>query len=119
MTRPASKARATKAEDASIGTSGARSPARRAAEPPVTVVDKVVDRKKTRTVAEGYLNFLYSPTAQDLIGKNHYRPRNAAAVRPVIAHRLSLAKTIFKPPRPQPIDRTAILASRVAPYPPL
>ncbi|MBV9508876.1 MAG: sulfate ABC transporter substrate-binding protein [Caulobacteraceae bacterium] len=50
------------------------------AEPPVAVVDKIVDRKGTRTVAEGYLNFLYSPAAQDLIGKNHYRPRNAAAV---------------------------------------
>lgn len=49
------------------------------AEPPVALVDKVVDRKKTRTVAEGYLNFLYSPLAQDLIGKNHYRPRNAEA----------------------------------------
>ena len=50
------------------------------AEPPVTLVDRVVDRRKTRTVAEGYLNFLYSPRAQDLIGKNHYRPRNAAAL---------------------------------------
>jgi sulfate transport system substrate-binding protein len=50
------------------------------AEPPVALVDKVVDRKKTRTVAEGYLNFLYSPLAQDLIGKNHYRPRNAQAL---------------------------------------
>jgi sulfate transport system substrate-binding protein len=50
------------------------------AEPPVALVDKVVDRKKTRTVAEGYLNFLYSPLAQDLIGKHHYRPREAAAV---------------------------------------
>ncbi len=50
------------------------------AEPPVAIVDKVVDRKKTRTVAEGYLNFLYSPLAQDLIGKNHYRPRNAQAL---------------------------------------
>jgi sulfate transport system substrate-binding protein len=49
------------------------------AEPPVALVDKVVDRKKTRTIAEGYLNFLYSPLAQDLIGKNHYRPRNAEA----------------------------------------
>ncbi|WP_332767503.1 sulfate ABC transporter substrate-binding protein [Phenylobacterium sp.] len=49
------------------------------AEPPVALVDKVVDRKKTRTVAEGYLNFLYSPIAQDLIGKNHYRPRGAEA----------------------------------------
>ncbi len=46
------------------------------AEPPVAVVDKVVDRKKTRTIAEGYLNFLYSPLAQDIIGQNHYRPRN-------------------------------------------
>jgi len=48
------------------------------AEPPVALVDRNVDRHKTRTVAEGYLNFLYSPLAQDLIAKNHYRPRNAA-----------------------------------------
>ncbi|MDR6624670.1 sulfate ABC transporter substrate-binding protein [Caulobacter segnis] len=48
------------------------------AEPPVALIDRNVDRRKTRTVAEGYLNFLYSPLAQDLIGKNHYRPRNAA-----------------------------------------
>jgi sulfate transport system substrate-binding protein len=44
------------------------------------VVDKVVDRHKTRTVAEGYLNFLYSGLAQDIIGQNHYRPRNPAAL---------------------------------------
>jgi sulfate/thiosulfate-binding protein len=50
------------------------------AEPPVALIDKVVDRRKTRTIAEGYLNFLYSPRAQDLIGKNHYRPRNAQAL---------------------------------------
>ena len=49
------------------------------AEPPVALVDKVVDRKGTRTVATGYLNFLYSPLAQDLIGKNFYRPRNPTA----------------------------------------
>ena len=49
------------------------------AEPSVAVVDRNVDRHKTRVVAEGYLNFLYSPLAQDLIGKNHYRPRNPAA----------------------------------------
>ncbi|MDR7232523.1 sulfate transport system substrate-binding protein [Caulobacter sp. BE264] len=48
------------------------------AEPPVALVDKNVDRRKTRTVAEGYLNFLYSPLAQELIGKHYYRPRNAA-----------------------------------------
>ena len=47
------------------------------AEPPVALVDKNVDRHKTRTVAEGYLNFLYSPLAQELIAKNYYRPRNA------------------------------------------
>jgi len=50
------------------------------AEPPVAVVDKVVDRRKTRAAAQGYLNFLYSPLAQDLIGQNHYRPRNPQAV---------------------------------------
>ena len=47
------------------------------AEPPVAIVDKNVDRHKTRTIAEGYLNFLYSPLAQELIAKNYYRPRNA------------------------------------------
>jgi len=47
------------------------------AEPPVALVDKNVDRHKTRTVAEGYLNFLYSPLAQELIARNYYRPRNA------------------------------------------
>jgi sulfate transport system substrate-binding protein len=49
------------------------------AEPPVSVVDKVVDRKKTRLPAEGYLQFLYSPLAQDIIGRNFYRPRNPQA----------------------------------------
>lgn len=50
------------------------------AEPTVALVDRNVDRRKTRIQAEGYLNFLYSPLAQDLIGKNHYRPRNAEAL---------------------------------------
>jgi sulfate transport system substrate-binding protein len=49
------------------------------AEPPVALVDKNVDRHKTRTVAEGYLNFLYSPLAQEIIGKHHFRPRNEQA----------------------------------------
>jgi sulfate transport system substrate-binding protein len=49
------------------------------AEPPVALVDRVVDKKKTRTAALGYLNFLYSPLGQDIVGKNFYRPRNAAA----------------------------------------
>jgi sulfate/thiosulfate transport system substrate-binding protein len=46
------------------------------AEPPVAVVDKNVDKKGTRAVAEAYLKFLYSPAAQDIIGKNYYRPRD-------------------------------------------
>ena len=49
------------------------------AEPPVALLDKNVDRHGTRTVASGYLKFLYSPLAQDLIGKNHYRPRDPKA----------------------------------------
>ena len=50
------------------------------AEPPVALVDKVVDRKGTRAAAEAYLNFLYTPEAQDLIGKHFYRPTDPTAV---------------------------------------
>jgi sulfate/thiosulfate transport system substrate-binding protein len=46
------------------------------AEPPVAVVDKNVDRHKTRAAAEAYVNFLYTPPAQEVIGKHHFRPRN-------------------------------------------
>ncbi len=49
------------------------------AEPPVAVVDKNVDRHKTRALAEAYLNFLYTPVAQDIIGKHHFRPILPAA----------------------------------------
>ncbi len=49
------------------------------AEPPVAVVDNVVDRRGTRRAAEAYLRFLYTPTAQDIVGKRHFRPRDAAA----------------------------------------
>ncbi len=49
------------------------------AQPPVTVVDKNVDRKGTRAVAEEYLKFLYTEEAQDIIGKNFYRPTSAKA----------------------------------------
>lgn len=45
------------------------------AEPPVAVVDSVVDRRGTRAVAQAYLEYLYSPEGQDLIGKHYYRPR--------------------------------------------
>jgi sulfate/thiosulfate-binding protein len=44
------------------------------AEPPVTVVDKVVLRRGTRELATEYLKYLYSPEAQEIIAKNYYRP---------------------------------------------
>ena len=46
------------------------------AEPPVTVVDKVVDKRGTRKQAEAYLQYLYSPEGQDIAGKHFYRPRD-------------------------------------------
>ncbi|MBR9970853.1 sulfate ABC transporter substrate-binding protein [Magnetospirillum sulfuroxidans] len=46
------------------------------AEPPVAVVDKIVDRRGTRTQAEAYLNFLYTEQGQEIAAKHHYRPRN-------------------------------------------
>ena len=47
------------------------------AEPPVAVVDKVVDKRGTRKVADAYLQFLYSVEGQELIAKHYYRPINA------------------------------------------
>jgi len=44
------------------------------AEPPVTVVDKTVDRKGTRDVATAYLQYLYTPEGQEIAAKNFYRP---------------------------------------------
>ncbi len=46
------------------------------AEPPVAVIDRVVDRRGTRAVAEAYLRFLYTPVAQAIIAENGYRPRD-------------------------------------------
>jgi len=51
------------------------------AEPTVSVVDKVVDKKGTRAVAEAYLKYLYSPQGQDIVAKNYYRPRDAAVAK--------------------------------------
>ena len=48
------------------------------AEPPVALVDKVVDKHGTREVAQAYLDYLYSPEGQEIIAKNYYRPRLAA-----------------------------------------
>ncbi|WP_295641552.1 sulfate ABC transporter substrate-binding protein, partial [uncultured Methylibium sp.] len=44
------------------------------AEPPVAVVDKVVDKKGTRAVAQGYLDYLYTPEGQEIAARNFYRP---------------------------------------------
>jgi sulfate/thiosulfate transport system substrate-binding protein len=44
------------------------------AEPAVAVVDRNVDRKHTRAIAEDYLKYLYSEEGQDIVGKNYYRP---------------------------------------------
>jgi sulfate transport system substrate-binding protein len=49
------------------------------AEPPVAVVDKNVDKHGTRELATAYLEYLYSPAGQDVIGRNFYRPRDPAA----------------------------------------
>lgn len=46
------------------------------AEPPVTVIDKVADRRGSRKAAEAYLNFLYSDEGQRIAAKHYYRPIN-------------------------------------------
>ena len=46
------------------------------AEPPVTVVDKVVDKRGTRRIATEYLQYWYTPEGQELAARNFYRPRN-------------------------------------------
>jgi sulfate transport system substrate-binding protein len=51
------------------------------AEPPVSVVDKNVDKKGTRAAAEEYLKFLYSPAAQEIVAKHHFRPRDAGVAK--------------------------------------
>ena len=59
------------------------------AEPSIAVVDKVVDRKGTRRIAEEYIRYLYSPTGQEIAAKNYYRPRNTEV--------LARHADIFKP----------------------
>ena len=55
------------------------------AEPPIAVVDKVVDRKGTRTVAQAYLEYLYTPEGQEIAAKNFYRPRLEAVARKYVS----------------------------------
>ena len=51
------------------------------AEPPVAVVDRIVDKKETRAAAEAYLKFLYTTDGQELAAKNYYRPRDPEVAR--------------------------------------
>jgi sulfate transport system substrate-binding protein len=48
------------------------------AEPPVSIVDKVVDKHGARSVAQAYLEYLYSPEGQEIAAKHYYRPRLAS-----------------------------------------
>jgi sulfate transport system substrate-binding protein len=59
------------------------------AEPTIAIVDKVVDKKGTRSAAEAYLNFIYSPEGQEIAAQNHYRPRDPAIA---MNHENSFAK---------------------------
>lgn len=67
------------------------------AEPPVAVVDANVKKDGNALVAQGYVNFLYSPWAQDIIAKNFYRPRN-----PTVLKQYS---NVFKPLKLVTIDQ--------------
>jgi sulfate/thiosulfate transport system substrate-binding protein len=51
------------------------------AEPPVAVVDRITLRRKTTDVARAYLEYLYSPEAQEIIAQHYYRPRNEAVLK--------------------------------------
>ncbi|MFC0239301.1 sulfate ABC transporter substrate-binding protein [Rhodopseudomonas telluris] len=59
------------------------------AEPPVAVVDTVVDKKGTRAVAEAYLKYLYSKDGQEIAARNFYRPRDSEIAK---KHEGSFAK---------------------------
>jgi sulfate/thiosulfate transport system substrate-binding protein len=49
------------------------------AEPPVALIDKVVDKRGTRKAAQAYLEYLYTPEGQEMAGRHYYRPREQAA----------------------------------------
>lgn len=51
------------------------------AEPPVAIVDKVVDKRGTRKLAQAYLDYLYSPEGQELAAKHYFRPRLDSVVK--------------------------------------
>ncbi|MCP6379596.1 substrate-binding domain-containing protein, partial [Klebsiella pneumoniae] len=64
------------------------------AEPPVAIVDKVVDKRGTREVARAYLEHLYSPQGQDIVGRHFYRPTDPKAAAKYAAQfpKIELAK---------------------------
>jgi sulfate/thiosulfate-binding protein len=64
------------------------------ADPPVAVVDAVVDRKGTRAVAEAYLQYLYSDAGQRIVARHFYRPINPAAADPEDLRRFSDVKLV-------------------------
>lgn len=51
------------------------------AEPSVSIVDKIVDRKNTREISNEYLIYLYSSVGQEIIAKNYFRPRNISMIK--------------------------------------
>lgn len=67
------------------------------AEPPVAIVDKNVQKDGNEALAKGYLNFLYSPLAQNIIAKNYYRPRNQKVLKKY--------SNVFKPLKLVTIDQ--------------
>ena len=64
------------------------------AEPPVALVDAVVDKRGTRKVAQAYLDFLYSPAAQKIIARNFYRPFKPEAADPADLARFPKIKLV-------------------------
>jgi len=56
------------------------------AEPPVALVDGVIDKRGTRDVAQAFLEFLYTPAAQDIVARNDYRPRDPAVAARYAEH---------------------------------
>jgi sulfate/thiosulfate transport system substrate-binding protein len=69
------------------------------AEPPVTVVDAVVDARGSRSLAQAYLLFLYTPQGQRIIAQNYFRPRLPAIAReyavqfPAVPHLITVEET--------------------------
>jgi sulfate transport system substrate-binding protein len=63
------------------------------AEPPVAVVDRVVDKRRTRAIAEAYLKGLYTEPAQEIVARTFYRPRSPAAAKKYAANFPSLELT--------------------------